>query len=627
MTTEFGTLNVDAGAGRPRRASSAIRSRAVSRRRSLAPRRNLEGASPRSRGVGGGGPLHRDHGSRVRTAPRGCRRTQTRPVGRLRRAQADAGRPRRGLARRSSSPPVALVDRARLARVPVRGSRTPSYAARSSTGTRTRSWTSRSSGTAACSAARRAHVGSPAGAALLWLGNRRRATAIRSGRGRRYAETTVEHSPERELKLAATPDFRMPSIYGLVGPTVRQAPAGAERHDVLRHGRPSPRAVGREPAPPARRGLDREAARGARRAVPRPARDRLRGEREHAPGRGGRARPRVRPWRGAARARPDDDDPAPHGAPRRGRAARRGSRRRRRLGRRTARGRRSAFRELEVEIGDEMTPGLLDALVERLRQAGAGAPDQTAKYIRALGADAPLTPEIVVNDLGPDATAGDVVQRALALSGDPAHPARRGHAARRRSRGRAPGTRRHPTAPLRSPHVPLAPRRRVRVVARRRARLARAHPRRRARRRRSPRAASPTGGRAARGRSGCRSSGACDPPGRPRRGTCGTPRDGREPRYVVLLDRLVDAANDPAFGDDASAAGVGRRPRPRAAAVAQAREARREARRRARPTRSCTQIRIRTKRARYAAEAATPVVGKPARALRTRRRGPAGRTG
>ena len=44
----------------------------------------------------------------------------------------------------------------------------------------------------------------------------------------------------------------------------------------------------------------------------------------------------------------------------------------------------SRFRELEVEIGDEMTPTLLDALVERLRQAGAGSPDQTAKYIRAL---------------------------------------------------------------------------------------------------------------------------------------------------------------------------------------------------------------------------------------------------
>ena len=49
-------------------------------------------------------------------------------------------------------------------------------------------------------------------------------------RGRGYAETTVEPRPERELKLAATPDFRMPSIYGLVGPTVRQAPP--ERNDT-----------------------------------------------------------------------------------------------------------------------------------------------------------------------------------------------------------------------------------------------------------------------------------------------------------------------------------------------------------------------------------------------------------
>ena len=40
----------------------------------------------------------------------------------------------------------------------------------------------------------------------------------------------MEHSPERELKLAATPDFRMPSVYGLVGPIVRQAPP--ERNDT-----------------------------------------------------------------------------------------------------------------------------------------------------------------------------------------------------------------------------------------------------------------------------------------------------------------------------------------------------------------------------------------------------------
>jgi CHAD domain-containing protein len=76
----------------------------------------------------------------------------------------------------------------------------------------------------------------------------------------------------------------------------------------------------------------------------------------------------------------------------------------------------SSFRELEVEIGDEMTPTLLDALVERLRQAGAGTPDQTAKYIRALADHGPLTPEVPVSDLAADASAGEVVRRAIALS-------------------------------------------------------------------------------------------------------------------------------------------------------------------------------------------------------------------
>jgi CHAD domain-containing protein len=76
----------------------------------------------------------------------------------------------------------------------------------------------------------------------------------------------------------------------------------------------------------------------------------------------------------------------------------------------------SSFRELEVEIGDETTPTLLDALVERLRQAGAGAPDQTAKYIRALAPASPLLPEVEVPDLGADASAGNVVRRAIALS-------------------------------------------------------------------------------------------------------------------------------------------------------------------------------------------------------------------
>lgn len=74
------------------------------------------------------------------------------------------------------------------------------------------------------------------------------------------------------------------------------------------------------------------------------------------------------------------------------------------------------FRELEVEIGEATPPGLLDSLVARFRQAGAGAPDPTPKYIRALGMRASQPPEIAVEELASGATAGDVVRRALAAS-------------------------------------------------------------------------------------------------------------------------------------------------------------------------------------------------------------------
>ena len=74
------------------------------------------------------------------------------------------------------------------------------------------------------------------------------------------------------------------------------------------------------------------------------------------------------------------------------------------------------FRELEVEITDETSPELLEALVRRLRSAGAGAPDPTPKYIRALGPRAAQPPEIPVRDLQSGATAGDVVRRAIATS-------------------------------------------------------------------------------------------------------------------------------------------------------------------------------------------------------------------
>ncbi len=45
----------------------------------------------------------------------------------------------------------------------------------------------------------------------------------------------------------------------------------------------------------------------------------------------------------------------------------------------------SRFRELEVELGEGAPVELADALVARLRAAGAGAPEHTPKIVRALG--------------------------------------------------------------------------------------------------------------------------------------------------------------------------------------------------------------------------------------------------
>jgi CHAD domain-containing protein len=224
----------------------------------------------------------------------------------------------------------------------------------------------------------------------------------------------VEHSPERELKLAATSDFRMPSIFGLVGPIVRQAPP--ERNETtyydtddlrlarwgasLRH-RPGEGWTVKLPAERDAPYLVRPEIvfEGAGGSPPAAAVELVRGFvrsgelHESVRMTTLRRRTELHDAEGQPIAGVVDDDVSVHN------------------GVSTA-----GFRELEVEIGEEMTPSLLDALVERLRQAGAGAPDQTAKYIRALAPTAPLTPEITVSELGPDASAGDVVRRALALS-------------------------------------------------------------------------------------------------------------------------------------------------------------------------------------------------------------------
>jgi CHAD domain-containing protein len=225
----------------------------------------------------------------------------------------------------------------------------------------------------------------------------------------------VEHNPERELKLAATPGFRMPSVYGLVGPTVRQAPP--ERNDTtyydtedlrlarwgasLRH-RPGEGWTVKLPAEQDAPYLVRPEVVFERSGESPPpeavelVRGFIRGAEVHERVRMTTIRRRtgLHDSEGNLIAGIVDDSVSVQN------------------GERSP----SAFRELEVEIGDEMTPSLLDALVERLRQAGAGAPDQTAKYVRALAPESVLTPEIEVAELGDDASAGDVVRRAIALS-------------------------------------------------------------------------------------------------------------------------------------------------------------------------------------------------------------------
>lgn len=74
------------------------------------------------------------------------------------------------------------------------------------------------------------------------------------------------------------------------------------------------------------------------------------------------------------------------------------------------------FRELEVERRADDAGRLVDGVVRRLRRAGAGEPDPLPKPVRALGAIAAAPPDVVVGNLGDDPTAGEVVRAAIAAS-------------------------------------------------------------------------------------------------------------------------------------------------------------------------------------------------------------------
>ena len=74
------------------------------------------------------------------------------------------------------------------------------------------------------------------------------------------------------------------------------------------------------------------------------------------------------------------------------------------------------FREVEVEMPVTAPESLLEAIVGRLVEAGASPTDGTPKYQQALGARASAPPEVVVPELGPDASVGEVVRGAIAAS-------------------------------------------------------------------------------------------------------------------------------------------------------------------------------------------------------------------
>ncbi len=75
------------------------------------------------------------------------------------------------------------------------------------------------------------------------------------------------------------------------------------------------------------------------------------------------------------------------------------------------------FRELDVEVDDTAPEGLAEALFSRLRAAGAGPPDSSPNIVRALGWRALEPPDVTaVQRLGPSPSAGDVIRNALAAS-------------------------------------------------------------------------------------------------------------------------------------------------------------------------------------------------------------------
>jgi CHAD domain-containing protein len=74
------------------------------------------------------------------------------------------------------------------------------------------------------------------------------------------------------------------------------------------------------------------------------------------------------------------------------------------------------YRELRVTVADGAPDGLATALATRLQAAGAGPADSTPPIVRALGWRALDPPDVAPEAVGGDAIAGDAVRAAIATS-------------------------------------------------------------------------------------------------------------------------------------------------------------------------------------------------------------------
>jgi CHAD domain-containing protein len=74
------------------------------------------------------------------------------------------------------------------------------------------------------------------------------------------------------------------------------------------------------------------------------------------------------------------------------------------------------FREVEIDVLPGSPESLLDAIVTRVRQAGVGPPDPTPKLVRALGPRALQPADLVEIALGPSPTVRELVQASLTSS-------------------------------------------------------------------------------------------------------------------------------------------------------------------------------------------------------------------